>query len=366
VPIFFIALVAGLGWLVGRSAMSAAAPAPLPAPAPQRVLSAGRGYSGPHGHPYGSAAHRMLAPGTPSPIIVLHGYLRSGDHPPPHVVLCAIAEAELDGNMLLRDEIVRTYVEPTVRAAQEANAIDVEGHEAPDGDGGDDVTPASPGDPDADTRAALEATGMDAEQVNASIEQIQRERAQRAPATPPPSDVVSGDGDTVIAGALANLADLDLGAAGPSRPWTSPIAGVGGNAWGAFVGRVEREAPTYASDKHVGRFRQRRERLAALGLDPDAVARSTDAQLVALEREMGDAHMHASQSGLVEHVGKKIALPPEHAGGRPTTAIVSLSGLLGVIQAAGLEGACDWLDKPRDRQRFPHTTAAFVRTNNLF
>ncbi len=45
---------------------------------------------------------------------------------------------------------------------------------------------------------------------------------------------------------------------------------------------------------------------------------------------------------------------------------VTLSGVLGVIQAAGLEGAAAWLESPDDRRRFPGTTAAFLRTNGAF
>jgi hypothetical protein len=42
----------------------------------------------------------------------------------------------------------------------------------------------------------------------------------------------------------------------------SPIQGIGDGAWRDFVLRLERESPQFASSKHVGQYRQRRERLA--------------------------------------------------------------------------------------------------------
>ena len=36
------------------------------------------------------------------------------------------------------------------------------------------------------------------------------------------------------------------------------------------------------------------------------------------------------------------------------------------VQAAGLEGAAQWFERPADRERFPRTTLAFLRTNGVF
>lgn len=145
---------------------------------------------------------------------------------------------------------------------------------------------------------------------------------------------------------------------------SSPIDGVGTEDWGAFVGRVSRELPTYTTARHVGQFRQRRDRLTELGIDPGSVIGSPDAQAAALEADMNDAYHHAASSGMLdEHLGSVVSVPVSGVA-RPME--VTLSGVLGVIQAAGLEGAASWLHDERDRHRFSGTTQAFVRTNGAF
>ena len=62
-----------------------------------------------------------------------------------------------------------------------------------------------------------------------------------------------------------------------------------------------------------------------------------------------------------ENLGRLIALP-----GGDTAEAITLSGLLGVIQCAGLDGAVGWLTKPSDRKRYPHTTQAFMNTNGIY
>jgi hypothetical protein len=153
---------------------------------------------------------------------------------------------------------------------------------------------------------------------------------------------------------------LEPGVSGTSA--SSPIAGVDVRTWIAFVDRVAREAPTFASTHHVGRFRQRRDRLRELGIDPAAIIDSPEAQLDALDADMADAYRHARASGLVEHyLGTAVAVSDD-AQPMPIT----LSGVLGVIQAAGLEGAVQWLEEPSDRKRYPNTTLAFERCNGVF
>ncbi len=141
----------------------------------------------------------------------------------------------------------------------------------------------------------------------------------------------------------------------------SPLAVVPDDAWRAFVMRLERESPTFTSSRHVGQYRQRRERLAALGIDPGAIQGSVAAQRAALDADLADAHHHAAAGGLFEHLSRTIMVPG-HEGHTPITR----SGLLGVIQCAGLDGAVGWLENPNDRKRYPHTTQAFLRTNGVF
>lgn len=143
----------------------------------------------------------------------------------------------------------------------------------------------------------------------------------------------------------------------------SPLLGISNDAWSHFCGKLVREAPTYQSARHVGQYRQRRERLTELGIDPDSIVGSAEMQRAALDADLADAYHHAADetSGLVRNVNRKIMLPNQ---GDPMT--ITLSGVLGVIQAAGLEGAVGWLESPRDRKKYPHTTQAFVRCNGVF
>lgn len=141
----------------------------------------------------------------------------------------------------------------------------------------------------------------------------------------------------------------------------SPLAVVPDDAWRAFVMRLERESPTFTSSRHVGQYRQRRERLAELGIDPRAIHGSAAAQRTALDADLADAHRHAAAGGLLDYLRRTIVVPG-HDG--PTT--ITLSGLLGVIQCAGLDGAVSWLEKPNDRKRYPHTTQAYLNTNGVF
>lgn len=142
----------------------------------------------------------------------------------------------------------------------------------------------------------------------------------------------------------------------------SPLSGVPDDAWRHFVALLAREAPTFSSSRHIGQYRQRRERLAEFGINPDAIHGSAAAQRLALDTDLTDAHHHAAAGGvLAQHLGRPIALP-----GYDGMAAITLSGVLGVIQCAGLDGAVGWLEQLSDRKRYPHTTQAFLRTNGVF
>lgn len=141
----------------------------------------------------------------------------------------------------------------------------------------------------------------------------------------------------------------------------SPIPGVSDDAWRQFVIRLSREAPTFSSSRHVGQFRQRRERLAELGIDPSSILGSAQAQRAALDADLVDALHHAADGELLRHLGKQIAVP-----GVDGSQTLTLSGILGVIQCAGLDGAVGWLETLGDRRRYPHTTQAFLSTNGVF
>ena len=142
----------------------------------------------------------------------------------------------------------------------------------------------------------------------------------------------------------------------------SPIGGVADDAWRAFVACLEREDPTFASSRHIGRYRQCRDRLEELGIDPEKILDSAQAQRAALDVDLADAHHHALEGGLLaDHVGRRISIP-----GRDAPETITLSGMLGVIQCAGLDNATNWLERQGDRKRYPHTTQAFSNTNGVF
>jgi hypothetical protein len=142
----------------------------------------------------------------------------------------------------------------------------------------------------------------------------------------------------------------------------SPLAGVSDEGWRQFVMRLARESPTYSSSRHVGQYRQRRERLAELGIDPRAIYGSATAQRAALDADLADAHRRLVETGdLQTHLGRQIAVP-----GTDTMHTATLSGILGVVQCAGLDGAVGWLERSSDRRRYPHTTQAFLHTNGAF
>jgi hypothetical protein len=142
----------------------------------------------------------------------------------------------------------------------------------------------------------------------------------------------------------------------------SPIPGIADHAWRDFVVRLERESPQFVSSRHVGQYRQRRERLAELGINPAVIQNSAEAQRQALDADLADAHRHGVASELfAQHLGRPILLP-----GDDGSKTITLSGVLGVIQCAGLDGAAGWLERPNDRRRYPHTTQAFLHTNGVF
>lgn len=141
-----------------------------------------------------------------------------------------------------------------------------------------------------------------------------------------------------------------------------PIPGVSDETWRQFLRRLERESLMFNSARHVGRYRQRRERLAELGINPSQILGSAQAQRSAIDADLADANHHAMASGLAaRHLGRSIMVP-----GVDESTCLTLSGLLGVIQCAGLEGAVGWLEQPGDRRRYPNTTQAFLNTNGIF
>jgi hypothetical protein len=154
-----------------------------------------------------------------------------------------------------------------------------------------------------------------------------------------------------------------LGVDGPSVGGGpgSPLDTVPDVAWRVFVALLSREEPTFTSSRHIGQYRQRRDRLAELNIDPSSIYGSPGAQRAALDADLADAHGHAAAGGLLEYLERPIVVP-----GHEGAVKITLSGVLGIIQCAGLEGAASWLEHANDRRRYPHTTQTFLSTNGAF
>jgi hypothetical protein len=194
---------------------------------------------------------------------------------------------------------------------------------------------------------------------------VQPQATPPAPSPAPPAPPTGLPPETVAQmqedAGLADAADRTRAMA-RAMERGSPIPGIADGAWRDFVVLLSRESPEFASSRHVGQFRQRRERLAELGINPAAIVNSPDAQRSALDADLADAYRHGVASELfAQHLGRPIALP-----GREGTETITLSGVLGVIQCAGLDGAAGWLERSSDRKRYPHTTQAFLHTNGVF
>lgn len=332
----------------------------------------------------------------PGPISVLGEILRIGQVPPPKVILCAIAEAEAIGRSDLVSDIVRAFVAPVVYQHQMSCRRQPLPHERGSCASGlsgraradhpratcfraADVAPrasvlSSPVAKQLGERPAPEAD------ILAMLHSDPREflammAVRRSPVIDVPIEMPAAELSAVpqapvavVGGEITATVPVDLPSRGletvsqDAQSPGSPLGGVSDDEWCAFVGRLEREAPTFSSSRHVGRYRQRRERLAELGISASALQSAGSAQRAALDADLVDAHGHALAGGLIsEHLGRAIAVPG-HEGSEEIT----LSGLLGVIQCAGLEGAVGWLERPNDRKRYPHTTQAFLRTNRIF
>jgi len=357
---------------------------------------------------------------------VLGEILRVGQTPPPTVILCAIAEAQQIGRNDLASDIVQVFIAPVVyhhqrmraRAARPAHAQYERGsceiarsprhtaeaaHSAPPPPPFDDVARATrsappPVVPRADASASADPSAAAAPTVDAQpsmddeinallhanperfMEMISRSGTfappVRAPQAPVPDPVVPPPPaplTTPIAQPTGLppeiVAQMQEAAGAPeaadrTRAMApgSPIPGVPDAAWRDFVVRLARESPQFSSSRHVGQYRQRRERLAELGINPAAIADSAQAQRTALDADLADAHRHGAASEMfAQHLGRPITLP-----GRERAEMITLSGVLGVIQCAGLEGAVGWLERANDRKRYPHTTQAFEHTNGVF
>jgi len=342
---------------------------------------------------------------------VLGEILRVGQTPPPTVILCAIAEAQAIGRNDLASNIVQVFIAPVVYHHQQRSRGARPAYErgscaiarsprytaaaASPPSAFDDISRATwstppPVVPRAEAPPAMQplsqplsqptmpsmpAPSMDDEitaLLNADpvrfMEMVSRgtlPTPQAPSAMPVPDAPVAPIAQQPTELPPEFVAQMQQAASAPEAAAAapgSPISGVSDAAWRDFVVRLSRESPQFSSSRHVGQYRQRRERLAELGINPAAIVDSPQAQRAALDADLTDAHHHGAASEMfAQHLGRPVSLP-----GRETAETITLSGVLGVVQCAGLEGAVGWLERSNDRKRYPHTTQAFLRTNNLF
>ena len=299
--------------------------------------------------------------GVPSPIAVLCVFLQHNQRPPDMVIQCAIAEAQLLGRNDLVLDLTRAFGGNQIAAPASSPNRQIAKQLSPPI--ATDATPAAPvpvptEDPyrsrpmtqtekdEADMRAAIAAQGAQMPPGSRRLEPAQQ------PQMPP-----------VMGYAIPDDFDLAMPiASAPVSPLVpSPIAGVPDDAWARFRTQLVNESPSYVSQRRVGKYGHRRDRLAEIGVDPDAIIGSADAQDAALGADLADAYRHMTSSGLIRHVGRPISIP-DVDGAIPAT----LSGLLGVASVAGLDGCVGWLESKADHKRFPYTTQTFLRTNGAF
>jgi hypothetical protein len=303
----------------------------------QPQLSAGSPY---HVASSGSPYHVADRSRPPGPIAVFNACLRQNRRPPPIVVEFAIAEAQSIGDHQLASDIADVFGPRKVIDVGDARAT-LSAVDAAIDPASPVPMPPMPQDGPGMIEAGIMALGMIAAEV--------------APPDPPdPTDPMSDP----IATETPEMPAYD-----PSVNASSPLPGVPDDGWRTLCGALAREAPAFTSNRHVGRYRQSRARLAQVGFDADAIVGVPEAQYEALVADLSDAHRHVIDSGMAQdHVGRAVAIPG--LDGPPIR--VTLSGVLGVAQAAGLERAASWFDSKDDRRRFPHTTRAFLAANGAF
>jgi hypothetical protein len=267
----------------------------------------------------------------PGPIETLNTFLRSDREPPPIVVAYAMAESRLIGRDDLADDLERVFMGRKMITLPNSDVV---------------ITQRS-------------APASAAQMTAAPGQQAMQPTAADSPTVDPAQVPMTGPSDaTSSAGAFVGFAPQDVGAA------HSPLPGVPDEAWADYCNALAREQPMYDSNRRVGRYEHRKDRLRELGLDPGVLThhpRALDLQDAALAIDAADSAQHIAASGTDARIGAALWIPDD-----PEPHKITLSGLLGVAHVAGLEGMIGWLEHRDDRKRFPHTTATFIATNGAF
>lgn len=137
----------------------------------------------------------------------------------------------------------------------------------------------------------------------------------------------------------------------------SPFDGVPNDAWGTFVDKLATEKDDYNTDRHLGRYHHSKDRLRQIGIDPGTIT-TPDQQYDALVADLSDLNQRGKE--LIEE------FQFQSVNVRGSQYPMTLSGLLGLLKAAGPAKARSWITNPGDRDQFPNTTDTFLATNGMF
>lgn len=149
--------------------------------------------------------------------------------------------------------------------------------------------------------------------------------------------------------------EKDESAQKPAAPDTSPLDGIELDDWCDFVKALATKPPGHKEGRYVGKFEQNTSRLRQLGIQPPA---TDDEEYKALVADMS-GYWESEGKLIQDSSGEVVMLQGQE---HPVTA----SGILGLLKAAGPQGARSWLENDADRTRFPHTTEIFLRCNGCF
>lgn len=183
---------------------------------------------------------------------------------------------------------------------------------------------------------------------------VQTDDDERAWKEPSPED---GDADPESWGELANPSQVPTAAVAPVALTPSPIDTVSQTDWQAFCDVLRTKKPEWSNESHLGAFEHRRTRLRHLGIAEESLS-DLASQCKALGSDIA-AYYRDCPKLLSAHVGRLVDV---NGAKYPIT----MSGVLGLLKAAGPKGAEGWLQNPEDRKRFPNTTDVFTRCNGRF
>ena len=144
---------------------------------------------------------------------------------------------------------------------------------------------------------------------------------------------------------------------GSSTMGVSPFDGIPDDAWSIFVGKLSTQKPDFENERHIGQYHHSKSRIAQLGFDVSGL-KDPGKQYEALVADLKDSK--SNSEGLIS----EYLVHPVKVGG--TEHLITLSGIMGLLKAAGPQRAKSWLTNPEDREKFPHTTKMFVETNGIY